>query len=124
MNRLPQALNAFVERLDTPAPIVPADVMRDSIDRTQGFATEHSLDVRPHVKTRTCVEIGRRRVKAGAVGKSAGNVGEAELFRAWVGRRRERRGHRRPPRCGAGRRRATGGRDRGRLWSLSFREAS
>ncbi|MFF0087180.1 hypothetical protein ACFYR1_47165 [Streptomyces canus] len=144
MNRLPQALGALVERIDTPAPIVPAHVMRDGIDRIQGFAAEHGLDVRPHVKTHKCVETGRRQVKAETNGITAGNVGEAEVFaeagfdgifiahpirpagneRAadpvpgrddpCAGRRRQRRGHQRPRRCDGGRRRAAGGPDRGR----------
>jgi D-serine deaminase-like pyridoxal phosphate-dependent protein len=82
VNRLQRALDALVERIDTPAPIVLADVMQDNIDRMQAFAAEHNLDVRPHVKTHKCVEIGRRQVKAGAVGITAGNVGEAEVFAA------------------------------------------
>jgi D-serine deaminase-like pyridoxal phosphate-dependent protein len=73
-------LDALVERVDTPAPIVVADVMQRNIDRMQGFAAEHDLDVRPHVKTHKCVEIGRRQLAAGAVGITAGNVGEAEVF--------------------------------------------
>lgn len=82
MNRLQRALDALVERVDTPAPIVLADVMQGNIDRMQGFAAQQNLDVRPHVKTHKCVEIGRRQVKAGAVGITAGNVGEAEVFAA------------------------------------------
>ena len=82
MNRIQGALNALVERVDTPAPIVLADVMQDNIDRMQGFADRLGLNVRPHVKTHKCVEIGRRQVKAGAVGITAGNVGEAEVFAA------------------------------------------
>lgn len=82
MNRLQRALDALVERVDTPAPIVLADVMQGNIDRMQGFAAHQNLDVRPHVKTHKCVEIGRRQVKAGAVGITAGNVGEAEVFAA------------------------------------------
>ncbi|MDG5809369.1 hypothetical protein P9869_43560 [Streptomyces ossamyceticus] len=74
VNRLQQALGALVERIDTPVPIVPAHVMRNDIDRIQGFAAEHSLDVRPHVKTHKCVEIGRRQVKAETNGITAGNV--------------------------------------------------
>ncbi|TLS39959.1 hypothetical protein FE633_44025 [Streptomyces montanus] len=31
VNRLPPALDTFVERIDTPAPTVPADVMRDNV---------------------------------------------------------------------------------------------
>ena len=80
VNRLQRALDALVERVDTPAPIILADVMQDNIDRMQAFATRNGLDVRPHVKTHKCVEIGRRQVKAGAVGITAGNVGEAEVF--------------------------------------------
>ena len=82
MNRIQRALEALLERIDTPAPIVLADVMQENIDRMQAFAAQHNLDVRPHVKTHKCVEIGRRQVKAGAVGITAGNVGEAEVFAA------------------------------------------
>jgi D-serine deaminase-like pyridoxal phosphate-dependent protein len=82
VHRLQQVLDALVERVDTPSPIVLVDVMQRNIDRMQGFAAEHNLDVRPHVKTHKCVEIGRRQVKSGAVGITAGNVGEAEVFAA------------------------------------------
>jgi D-serine deaminase-like pyridoxal phosphate-dependent protein len=82
VNRLQQALDTLVERIDTPAPIVLVDVMQGNIDRMQGFAAQHNLDVRPHVKTHKCVEIGRRQIEAGAVGITAGNVGEAEVFAA------------------------------------------
>ncbi|BCW10562.1 hypothetical protein NtRootA4_16230 [Arthrobacter sp. NtRootA4] len=82
MNRLQQALDSLQDRIDTPAPIVLIDVMQDNIDRMQAFATHRNLDVRPHVKTHKCLEIGRRQVKAGAVGITAGNVGEAEVFAA------------------------------------------
>lgn len=82
MHRLQQVLNRLVERVDTPSPIVLVDVMQQNIDRMQAFADQHDLDVRPHVKTHKCVEIGRRQVEAGAVGITAGNVGEAEVFAA------------------------------------------
>jgi D-serine deaminase-like pyridoxal phosphate-dependent protein len=82
VHRIQRALDALVERVDTPSPIVLVDVMQRNIDRMQGFAAEHDLDVRPHVKTHKCVEIGRRQVQAGAVGITAGNVGEAEVFAA------------------------------------------
>ena len=82
MHRHQRVLNRLVDRVDTPAPIVLADVMQRNIDRMQGFAAEHNLDLRPHVKTHKCVEVGRRQVEAGAVGITAGNVGEAEVFAA------------------------------------------
>ena len=82
MHRLQRVLDRLVDRVDTPMPIVLADVMQRNIERMQAFAAEHDLDVRPHVKTHKCVEIGRRQVEAGAVGITAGNVGEAEVFAA------------------------------------------
>ena len=80
MHRLQRALDALVERVDTPAPIVLIDVVQRNIDRMQDFAVQHDLQVRPHVKTHKCVEIGRLQIEAGAVGITAGNVGEAEVF--------------------------------------------
>ncbi|MBE8519574.1 alanine racemase [Amycolatopsis sp. H6(2020)] len=82
MNRMQQVLDGLLDRIDTPAPIVLADVVQDNIDRMQGFAAQHDLDVRPHVKTHKCTEIGRLQIAAGAVGITAGNVGEAEVFAA------------------------------------------
>ncbi|RHW27023.1 amino-acid racemase [Nocardioides immobilis] len=80
MNRLQRVLDDLAGRVDTPMPIVVADVMQRNIERMQAFAAEQSLDVRPHVKTHKCIEIGRLQVEAGAVGITAGNVGEAEVF--------------------------------------------
>ncbi len=82
MHRLQRALDRLTDRVDTPGPIVLADVMQRNIDRMQAFAAAHHLDVRPHVKTHKCVEVGRLQVAAGAVGITAGNVGEAEVFAA------------------------------------------
>jgi D-serine deaminase-like pyridoxal phosphate-dependent protein len=80
VHRFQQALSGLVDRVDTPAPIVLLDVLQRNIDGMQGFAAEHELNLRPHVKTHKCVEIGRLQVDAGAVGITAGNVGEAEVF--------------------------------------------
>jgi D-serine deaminase-like pyridoxal phosphate-dependent protein len=82
VNRIQRAVDALAGRIDTPAPVVLADVMQDNIDRMQRLAARQHLAVRPHVKTHKCVEIGRRQVKAGAVGITAGNIGEAEVFAA------------------------------------------
>lgn len=82
MNRMHRALDSPVGQVDTPAPIVLVDVMQANIDRMQAFAGHHELALRPHVKTHKCVEVGRRQTKAGAVGITAGNVGEAEVFAA------------------------------------------
>lgn len=82
MHRLQLVLDRLADRVDTPAPIVLVDVMQRNIDRMQAFAVEHGLDLRPHVKTHKCIEVGRRQLDAGAIGITAGNVGEAEVFAA------------------------------------------
>ena len=150
VHRLQRVLNGLVDRVDTPSPIVLADVMQRNIDRMQGFAAEHDLELRPHVKTHKCVEVGRRQVDAGAVGITAGNVGEAEVFAAagfddiflaypvWpsgtkgdrirragadrpdAGGGRQRRRHRRPGRRHGGRAGPAPGRGGGRVRRPSF----
>lgn len=80
MHRLQRVLDRLAGRVDTPVPVVLVDVMQRNIDRMQAFGVAHGLQVRPHVKTHKCLEIGRLQVEAGAVGITAGNVGEAEVF--------------------------------------------
>jgi D-serine deaminase-like pyridoxal phosphate-dependent protein len=79
VHRLQRALDALVDRVDTPAPIVLADVMQRNIDRMQDLAADHGLDVRPHVKTHKSVEIGRLQVQAGADGDTARTNAEPQL---------------------------------------------
>ena len=49
MHRFQRVLDQLADRVDTPAPIVLRDVMQRNIDRMQAFASEHGLEVRPHV---------------------------------------------------------------------------
>ena len=65
MHRLQRVLDGLGDRVDTPMPIVLADVMQRNIDRMQALASERGMDLRRHVKTHKCVEIGRRQVAAG-----------------------------------------------------------
>ncbi len=69
-----------MEHVDTPSPIVLLDVVRNNIARMQDFATSNGVDLRPHVKTHKCLEIGRLQADAGARGITAGTLGEAETF--------------------------------------------
>lgn len=80
MPDLQRTLNALAQQVDTPVPVVLLEVTQRNIDRMQDFAVEHDLHLRPHVKTHKCLEIGRLQIDAGAVGITAGNVGEAEVF--------------------------------------------
>ena len=77
MHQLQRVLNGLLDRVDTPMPIVVEDVMQRNIGRMQGFAREHNLSLRPHVKTHECIEVGRLQIEAGVVGITAGNVGAA-----------------------------------------------
>jgi D-serine deaminase-like pyridoxal phosphate-dependent protein len=76
------ALDGLVQRIDTPEPIVVIDTLRGNVSRMQEFADTRGLDLRPHVKTHKCIEIGRLQMDAGACGITAGTVREAEVFAA------------------------------------------
>lgn len=80
MTALPEALAGLAERIETPEPIVVLDVLHDNIARMQSFADARHLDLRPHVKTHKCLEIGRLQLDAGARGVTAGTIHEAEVF--------------------------------------------
>lgn len=82
MKQITEALAGLVQRIDTPEPIVVIDTLRSNVSRMQEFANTHGLELRPHVKTHKCIEIGRIQTEAGACGITAGTVHEAEVFAA------------------------------------------
>ncbi len=80
MHEFPAVIAALGDRISTPVPIVLIDVVAENIARMQAFADAHGKRLRPHVKTHKSVEIGRMQLAAGAVGLTAGNLSEAEIF--------------------------------------------
>lgn len=82
MHEFPTLLAALGTDVSTPAPIVLIDVVAENIARMQAFADEHGKAVRPHVKTHKSVRIGQMQLDAGAIGLTAGNLSEAEIFAA------------------------------------------
>ncbi len=80
MQEFPAVLAALGDEVSTPAPIVLIDVVTENITRMQTFADAHGKAVRPHVKTHKCVEIAKMQLAAGAIGLTAGNLSEAEIF--------------------------------------------
>jgi D-serine deaminase-like pyridoxal phosphate-dependent protein len=80
MKHVAEALAGLAQRIDTPEPVVVLDTVLDNISRMQKFADTRGLQVRPHVKTHKCLEIGRLQLDAGACGITAGTVREAEVF--------------------------------------------
>jgi D-serine deaminase-like pyridoxal phosphate-dependent protein len=82
VKHLAGALGGLVEQIDTPEPIVVLEAVQQNVARMQEFANARGLDLRPHVKTHKCIEIGRLQKDAGASGITAGTVREAEVFAA------------------------------------------
>lgn len=80
MHSFPDILAALGDDVSTPAPIVLIDVVAENIARMQTFADAHGKAVRPHVKTHKSVRIGQMQLDAGAIGLTAGNLSEAEIF--------------------------------------------
>lgn len=80
MQQFQSIIDQLGERLTTPAPVVLLDVMEENILRMQAFADAHGKQLRPHIKTHKSIEIGRRQLAAGAVGVTAGTLGEVEVF--------------------------------------------
>lgn len=80
MQQFREVLEALGEQVSTPAPVVLIDVVTENIHRMQEFADSHGKDLRPHVKTHKSLEIGRLQLEAGAIGLTAGNLSEAEIF--------------------------------------------
>lgn len=80
MQDFPSVLKALGDQISTPAPVVLVDVLTQNIERMQAFADRHGKRLRPHVKTHKSIEIGKLQLAAGAVGLTAGNLSEAEIF--------------------------------------------
>lgn len=82
MKHVAEALAGLVQRIDTPEPVVIFDTLQRNVSQMQEFANTRGLQLRPHVKTHKCIEIGRLQTDAGACGITAGTVREAEVFAA------------------------------------------
>lgn len=66
--------------IHTPAVVIDKNVLNDNILNMQRIANNHSVSLRPHVKTHKCLEIARLQVKHGAVGVTCSTPGEALVF--------------------------------------------
>ncbi len=68
--------------MDVPTPflLISPAVVQCNIRRLADYATEHSLNVRPHTKTHKLALLGRDQLAAGAVGLTVAKVGEAEVM--------------------------------------------
>ena len=70
------------EALETPAPLVDLDRMERNLHRVAGYAKEHGLALRPHVKTHKSPGIAAEQLRLGAVGLTCATPREAEIMSA------------------------------------------
>lgn len=66
--------------LPTPALLLDLDAFEANLVKMAQHARQKSKALRPHGKTHKCPEIGKRQIKAGAVGICAAKISEAEAF--------------------------------------------
>jgi len=66
--------------IETPAVIVDAARCRKNLERVRTIGLAHDLEVRPHIKTHKCLEVGRLQLSAGASGITASKSSEARVF--------------------------------------------
>src|SRR5690348_10274475 len=68
--------------LETPALLLPLDVVERNLAHMAERATTLGVALRPHVKTHKCVQLGKRQVARGAAGITVSTLVEAEAFAA------------------------------------------
>lgn len=66
--------------LPTPALCVDLDAFEANVTKMVAHAKNKGRALRPHAKTHKCSEIGRRLIRAGAVGACAAKLAEAEVL--------------------------------------------
>jgi D-serine deaminase-like pyridoxal phosphate-dependent protein len=69
-----------VRDLDTPAVTIDLDIMERNIGRVQAHLSRLGVANRPHVKTHKIPALGKRQMRAGAVGITCQKLGEVEVF--------------------------------------------
>lgn len=69
-------------RLETPAPLVDLDRMERNITRMAGYARQHGIALRPHIKTHKSKSVAAQQITAGAVGLTCATPAEAVVMSA------------------------------------------
>jgi D-serine deaminase-like pyridoxal phosphate-dependent protein len=69
-----------ISDLMTPAAIIDYDKLKANIDMMAKKARENHLNLRPHIKTHKCIEIGKMQIGRGARGITVSTLEEAEMF--------------------------------------------
>ena len=66
--------------IDTPAVLIDIDRVEANLARTQAYADQHGLKLRPHIKTHKLPRFAKRAIELGAVGITVQKLGEAEVM--------------------------------------------
>ena len=70
----------LVTDLETPAVVVDLDIVEKNLRRCQDYMNEHSLALRPHIKTHKIPELAHLQIRLGARGINCQKLGEAEVM--------------------------------------------
>src|SRR3954464_3921126 len=66
--------------IDTPAVLIDIDRVDANLSRTQAYADQHGIKLRPHIKTHKLPRFAQRAIALGAVGITVQKLGEAEVM--------------------------------------------
>lgn len=66
--------------IDTPAVLIDTDRAEANLQKFQTYADNHSLTVRPHIKTHKLPRFAKRAMELGAIGITCQKLGEAEVM--------------------------------------------
>lgn len=68
------------ETLETPVPLVDLDRLQRNLDQMAGYAAEHNLALRPHIKTHKSPMIAGEQILRGASGLTCATLHEVEVM--------------------------------------------
>ncbi|MFW9792975.1 MAG: alanine racemase [Candidatus Thorarchaeota archaeon] len=69
-----------IQDLHSPTALVDIERLDQNIADMATKAEENGVDLRPHIKTHKCIEIGKKQLEAGASGITVSTLGEAYAF--------------------------------------------
>ncbi|MHA2025507.1 MAG: alanine racemase [Candidatus Thorarchaeota archaeon] len=69
-----------ISELLSPVALVDIERLDRNIDNMATKAKENGVNLRPHIKTHKCIEIGKKQLSAGASGITVSTPGEAQAF--------------------------------------------
>ncbi|EJN02331.1 D-TA family PLP-dependent enzyme [Phyllobacterium sp. YR531] len=69
-----------LNEIDTPAVLIDTDRAEANLQKFQTYADNHSLTVRPHIKTHKLPRFAKRAIELGAIGITCQKLGEAEVM--------------------------------------------